>query len=68
MLGSPYLAALFERGMRAGGAMLGLPFYFLALVSLAILLDLLVVRMRKGEGEEAVEDGEAQGLVDGRER
>lgn len=49
MVGSPLLAGLFKRGLALGGAWIGLPFYFTALVSAMFLLLLLSIRLRKCE-------------------
>jgi len=59
MLGSPLLFALFNRGMSLGGMGIGLPFYFLSLASLTVLVLLCVVGMRKSDtAHEPVEQDE----------
>ena len=49
MVGSPLLAGLFKRGLALGGAWIGLPFYFTALIGFMFLILLLVIRLRKCE-------------------
>ncbi|OTA38818.1 hypothetical protein BTJ68_01390 [Hortaea werneckii EXF-2000] len=49
MLGSPLLAGLFGRGLALGGGWVGLPFYFLGVISAAFAGLLFVVGLRKGE-------------------
>ena len=56
MVGSPLLAGLFKRGLALGGAWIGLPFYFTALVGLVFLLLMLVIRLRKCEEGQALND------------
>lgn len=59
MVGSPLLAGLFKRGLALGGAWIGLPFYFTALVGSMFLLLLLVIRLRKcEEGHVSVDEGQ----------
>lgn len=61
MLGSPLLFALFKRGMSLGGLGIGLPFYFLSLASLTVLVLLCVVGMRKRDrAQESAERDEQQ--------
>lgn len=60
MFGAPLLASLFNWGLRIGGYGVGMPFYFLGLICLAITILLCVVGLRKGEdvgggGDEAPE-------------
>ena len=50
MFGGALLAGLFKRGLSLGGGWIGLPFYFLAIVSAAFAALLFVVRLRSGEG------------------
>lgn len=57
MLGAPFLAALFNRGLGVGGLAVGLPFYFLGVACLCIAVLLCVIGIRKGE-EEGDGDGE----------
>lgn len=68
MFGSPMLAGLFSQGLEVGGSWIALPFYFLAMLSLCFVALLFVVRLRKGEGEQAkstsneeVVEGEGEG-------
>lgn len=56
MLGSPLTFALFKRGMALGGMGIGLPFYFLSLASLVVLVLLCVVGMRKRDKSQPAED------------
>lgn len=49
MAGSPLLAGLFKRGLALGGAWIGLPFYFTALIGFMFFLLLLGIRLRKSE-------------------
>ncbi|KAI7369903.1 MFS general substrate transporter [Hortaea werneckii] len=49
MLGSPLLAGLFGRGLALGGGWVGLPFYFLGVISAVFAVLLFVVGLRKGE-------------------
>lgn len=62
MLGSPLLFALFKRGMSLGGLGIGLPFYFLSLASLTVLVLLCVVGMRKRDGDQTQEPAEQDEL------
>ncbi|GAB1729380.1 hypothetical protein NU195Hw_g5525t1 [Hortaea werneckii] len=64
MLGSPLLAGLFGRGLALGGGWVGLPFYFLGLISAGFAVLLFVVGLRKGEecdGCMENDDGEREG-------
>ncbi|KAK6396114.1 hypothetical protein LTR65_010224 [Meristemomyces frigidus] len=58
MLGGALLAGLFKRGMTLGGGWIGLPFFFLGLMSAAFAVLMFVVRLGKGEGELPTEDEE----------
>ena len=63
MLGSPLLAGLFGRGLALGGGWVGLPFYFLGIISAAFAVLLFVVDLRKGEesdGDRESNDGERE--------
>ncbi|KAI7195079.1 MFS general substrate transporter [Hortaea werneckii] len=63
MLGSPLLAGLFGRGLALGGGWVGLPFYFLGVISAAFAVLLFVVGLRKGEendGDRVDSDGERE--------
>lgn len=51
MFGTPMLADLFKRGLALGGGWIGLPFYFVGVVSALFTAVLFVVRLRKGEGD-----------------
>ncbi|OTA34584.1 hypothetical protein BTJ68_06666 [Hortaea werneckii EXF-2000] len=64
MLGSPLLAGLFGRGLALGGGWVGLPFYFLGVVSAAFAVLLFVVGLRKGEESDGCmenDNGEREG-------
>ncbi|KAI7319924.1 MFS general substrate transporter [Hortaea werneckii] len=64
MLGSPLLAGLFGRGLALGGGWVGLPFYFLGVISAGFAVLLFVVRLRKGEesdGDRENDDREREG-------
>ncbi|KAI7617559.1 MFS general substrate transporter [Hortaea werneckii] len=64
MLGSPLLAGLFGRGLALGGGWVGLPFYFLGLISAGFAVLLFVVGLRKGEESDGCmenDDGEREG-------
>lgn len=58
MFGSPFLAQLLKDGLRLGGGWIGLPFYFVGLVSGVITLLLLFMGLRKGEDGDGDADGE----------
>ncbi|TKA32767.1 hypothetical protein B0A50_00992 [Salinomyces thailandicus] len=58
MFGSPFLAALFNRGMELGGRWVGLPFYFLGVMSAAFAVLLFATRLRKDEVEAQETDEE----------
>ncbi|KAK5119354.1 hypothetical protein LTR85_007710 [Meristemomyces frigidus] len=51
MFGGALLAGLFKRGIALGGTWIGLPFFFLGLISAAFAVLMFVVRLREGEGE-----------------
>lgn len=55
MFGGALLAGLFQKGLEFGGGWIGLPFYFLGLISAAFAALLFVVRIRKGEEDRAEE-------------
>ncbi|GAB1736001.1 hypothetical protein NU219Hw_g6056t1 [Hortaea werneckii] len=60
MLGSPLLAGLFGRGLALGGGWVGLPFYFLGVISAAFAVLLFVVGLKKREesdGDREYDDG-----------
>ncbi|RMY76651.1 hypothetical protein D0862_13709 [Hortaea werneckii] len=64
MLGSPLLAGLFGRGLALGQGWVGLPFYFLGVVSAAFAVLLFVVGLKKGEesdGDREYDDGGMEG-------
>ncbi|KAI7238202.1 hypothetical protein KC330_g2675 [Hortaea werneckii] len=63
MLGSPLLAGLFGRGLALGGGWVGLPFYFLGVISAGFAALLFGVDLRKGEesdGDRENDDGERE--------
>lgn len=61
MFGSPLLADLFKHGMKLGGGFIGLPFYFLGMLSASFVVIFFIVRLKKGEGKEARTDVEGEG-------
>nr|POE54174.1 efflux pump ustt [Quercus suber] len=56
MFGSALLADLFQQGLTLGGVWIGAPFLFMGLVSLLFLVLMVIVRLRKDEVEELVEE------------
>ncbi|EME50215.1 hypothetical protein DOTSEDRAFT_68930 [Dothistroma septosporum NZE10] len=52
MFGAPLLAGLFSEGLALGGGWIGMPFYFIGLLSAFFVGLLFVVGLRKGEGAE----------------
>lgn len=64
MVGSPLMAGLFQRGLHMGGLWIGLPFYFLGIMSAAFTVLQFMVGLRKGEDEGLPEDeAEGEGLL-----
>jgi hypothetical protein len=51
MLGSPALAETFTLGLSLGGMWIGLPFFFIGLVSAAFTVVMFAVRLRRNENE-----------------
>ena len=59
MFGAPVLAGLFSRGLAIGGGGIGLPFYFVSILSAAFTVILMAVRMRKNDhGYEPVQQAD----------
>ncbi|KAM0720139.1 hypothetical protein Q7P37_004275 [Cladosporium fusiforme] len=56
MLGGPFLASLFNRGLEVGGFAVGLPFYFLGLACVCITVLLCVMGIRKCEEQVEMEE------------
>ncbi|KAK3073111.1 hypothetical protein LTR53_005592 [Teratosphaeriaceae sp. CCFEE 6253] len=56
MFGSALLAGLFKRGLVLGGGWIGLPFYFIGLISAAFAAMLFTVRLRPGESGDKLAD------------
>ena len=63
MVGSPLLAGLFQRGLHMGGLWIGLPFYFLGVMSALFTILQFVIGLKKGEEEECVLEDEQEGQV-----
>lgn len=60
MFGAPLLAGLFSEGLALGGGWVGLPFYFIGLLSAFFVAPLFVVGLRKGQGENGSTDEAGQ--------
>ena len=56
MFGGALLAGLFNGGLALGGGWIGLPFFFLGIVSAAFTALLFAVRLRPGEGDDKLAD------------
>ncbi|EMC95092.1 hypothetical protein BAUCODRAFT_123567 [Baudoinia panamericana UAMH 10762] len=56
MFGGALLAGLFKRGMQLGGVWIGMPFFFIGMLSAAFAVLLFIVRIRPEEGKLVQED------------
>ena len=52
MAGGPVLAQVLKKGFHMGGGWIGLPFYIIALTSLAVVGILFCISEKKVEGEQ----------------
>lgn len=65
IVGNPLLARLFKTGLSLGGVWVGLPFFFVGIISTLAAVVFILVQLRNGEGEDDVTDGEEDVLLAG---
>ncbi|WPH04176.1 MFS general substrate transporter [Acrodontium crateriforme] len=58
MFGGPLLSTLYERGLHLGGGWVGLPWYFIGILTFVFVGLLMIIRMQPGESETITSDFE----------